>query len=118
MEQRERVRTFRWDEMEKEPVVEGIDDLTDLPGRYRQMGVHVGSQMGELRAPRDGRSRGILGPLIALARAAFGARDLLSPLTVATAALRPMLLLGALIAAMIALVEIPAAGVILLLVIV
>ena len=25
MEQRERVRTFRWDEMEKEPVVEGID---------------------------------------------------------------------------------------------
>ena len=25
MEERERVRTFRWDEMEKEPVVEGID---------------------------------------------------------------------------------------------
>ena len=25
MEQRERVRTFRWEEMEKEPVIEGID---------------------------------------------------------------------------------------------
>jgi hypothetical protein len=94
----------------------GIHDLRELPQRYRKMGVDIRSRMGQLGAHDSQQQRGILGPLIGLARAAIGARDLVSPLTFATAALRPTILLGALAAAMIALLEVPAAGVILVLV--
>jgi hypothetical protein len=94
----------------------GIEGLTELPQRYRRMGVDVRTRMDDLRAGGDQRRRGILGPLIGLARIAIGARDLLSPVTLATTALRPILLVGALVAAMIALIEVPAAAVILVLV--
>ena len=95
-------------------VASGIDDLSELPQRYRKVGAEVRSHVVNLHAQDDRARRGILGPLIGLLRAAFGARDLLSPITLATTALRPMLLVGALIATVIAVLEIPAAAVILL----
>jgi hypothetical protein len=90
----------------------GIDDLRELPQRYRKLGADVRSRVDDLRSHNERRRR-VLGPLITLARVAIGARELLSPLTFATTALRPILLVGALVAAMIALFEVPAAGVIL-----
>jgi len=99
-------------------VASGIDDLRELPQRYRRVGVEVRSRVEDIHAHRDRGRQGIFGPLIGLVRAAFGARDLLSPLTLATTALRPMLFVGAVVATLIAVLEIPVAGVILVLVLV
>jgi hypothetical protein len=94
----------------------GIDDLIGLPQRYREMGADVRSRMSDLAARGDQRRGGAFRQLIGLARAAIVARDLVSPLTLVTTVLRPIMLVGALVAAVIALLEIPAAGVILVLV--
>ena len=74
--------------------------------------MRTSARVDDLRAHGDRRRRGVLGPLIGLARAAIGARDLLSPLTVATTVLRPIVLLGALVAAVVASLEVPVAGLI------
>jgi hypothetical protein len=92
----------------------GIDDLRDLPNRYRELPADVRSGLTELRPPPGQGRRGAIRSLIALARTAIEAREALSPFAIVTAALRPALLLAAVAAAFVALLEIPIAAIVLL----
>ncbi len=92
----------------------GIDDLRDLPNRYRELPADVRTALTELRTPPGRRRRGAIRSLIALARTAIEAREVLSPFAIVTAALRPALLLAAVAAALVAILEIPVAAIVLL----
>jgi hypothetical protein len=92
----------------------GIDDLRELPNRYRELPADVRSGLSELRPPPGQRRRGAIRSLISLARTAIEAREVLSPFAIVTAALRPALLLAAVAAALVALLEIPGAAIVLI----
>jgi hypothetical protein len=91
----------------------GIDDLRELPSRYRELPADVRSGLSEWRPP-PGQRRGAIRSLISLARTAIEAREVLSPFAIVTAALRPALLLAAVAAALVALLEIPVAAIVLI----
>ena len=93
--------------------VSGVSELGELPERYRRFGADVRSGVADLRTHDDARRWGPVRSFVALARIAIGARDIVSPFAIVAAALRPALIVGALVAAVIALVEVPVAIVIL-----
>jgi hypothetical protein len=92
----------------------GIDDLRELPNRYRELPADVRTGLADLRPPLGKPRRGPVRSLIALARTAMEAREVLSPFAIAATALRPALLLASVVAALVALLEIPVAVVVLL----
>jgi hypothetical protein len=87
----------------------GLRELARLPERARTL---PGDFRAEV-APRPGSeargARGLLASLFRLAKLAWGSRDVLSPYAAVTIALRPAILLAALAATAAALVEVPAA---------
>lgn len=99
----------------------GIRDLLELPDRARALPADVRARASELRERSGGRAepRGVLGVLVALfrlGRLVLGSREVLSPYAAIAAALRPAILLAALVAAVAALIEIPVAAIALLLI--
>lgn len=91
----------------------GIDDLRELPKRYRELPADVRTGLTELRPPPGPSRRGKIRSLIALARTAIREREVLSPFAVVAAALRPATLLAAVVAALVAVLEIPIAAIVL-----
>ena len=97
--------------------VRGLEELSRLPRRLRQYPPDVRAHLAELRGragevPERARGRRRVGAVTAVARLArlvFGSRDVLSPMSVVPAVLEPGLLVAALVAAALALIEIPAA---------
>ena len=93
--------------------VAGLRDLARLPERTRALPADLRDRARDLRAPpRGSRRRGILGvlaSLVRLGRVVLGSRDALSPYTAVTVALRPAILIASFFAALAAVVEIPAA---------
>ena len=86
-------------------------ELADLPRRVRELPPELRSRVAELRArpgEREGRV-GVVGALVRLARLVLEARETLSPYAVVSAALRPALLLAAVVAALVTVLEIPVA---------
>lgn len=103
--------------------VAGLRDLRYLPERTRALPADVGGRARDLRerARRVSRSNGIVGAIVALVRLGrevLGSRDALSPFGAAAIVLRPAMMLAALFAALAAALEIPAALLFLLLLVV
>lgn len=101
--------------------VAGLRQVLELPERLRSLPAEVRAGALEVRdrSRRTPERTGILGAAVALVRLGrlvLGSRDLVSPYAVVAAALRPAILLAALVAAAAAIVEIPVAAVALLLV--
>ena len=90
----------------------GIDGLRELPSRYRELPADVRTNLRDLRPPPGARRRGAVRSVFALATTVFAARDVLSPVAIVTAALRPALLLATLAAAVVATLEIPVAAIV------
>jgi hypothetical protein len=98
----------------------GLRELLALPERARTLPADVRARAAELRERSRGSAepRGLLGALIALfrlGRLVLGSREVLTPYAAVTAALRPAILFAALLAAVAAIVEVPAAAIALLL---
>jgi hypothetical protein len=88
----------------------GLRELAELPRRFRELPPDLREQMADARTRAAEPSRvGLVGSVVRLARLLVGARDLLSPYAVITAVLRPALLLAAVVAAALAVVEVPIA---------
>jgi hypothetical protein len=99
----------------------GLRDLLELPDRARALPADVRARASELRERSRPRPdpRGVLGVLVALfrlGRLVLGSREVLSPYAAIAAALRPAILLAALVAGVAALIEIPVAAIALLLI--
>lgn len=93
--------------------VAGLRDLAELPRRARTLPADVRASAVELgeRSRRRSEPRGLFGVVVALfrlGRIVLGSREVLSPYAAVTAALRPAILLAALVAAIAAIVEVPA----------
>ncbi len=86
--------------------VAGLLELAKLPERFRELPTDVRTQTARTRTPRG--VRGLLTSLFRLTRLAWRSREVLSPYTAITVALRPAILLAALGATAAAIVEIPA----------
>ena len=96
--------------------VAGVGQLRELPKRARTLPADVRSRAARLRDPYT-RPRGPFGTLAALfglAKVVFGSREVLSPYAAISAVLRPAILVAALFAAFAAAVEIPAAVLVIL----
>ena len=98
----------------------GLRELLELPERARALPADVRARAAELRDRSSGSAepRGLLGALLALfrlGRLVLGSREVLTPYTAVTAALRPAIFFAALLAAVAAIVEIPVAAIALLL---
>ena len=96
--------------------VAGVGQLRELPKRARTLPADVRSQAARLRDPYT-RPRGPFGTLAALfglAKVVFGSREVLSPYAAISAVLRPAILVAALFAAFAAVAEIPAAVLVIL----
>jgi hypothetical protein len=97
--------------------VAGVRQLRELPQRARALPADVRTRAATLREPST-RPRGplaTLGALFGLAKLVFGARDVLSPYAAIATVLRPAILVAALLAALAAVIEIPAAVLVILL---
>jgi hypothetical protein len=94
-------------------LVAGLRDLGRLPERTRALPSDLRDRARDLRAPLRGSPRrgilGVLASLVRLGRVVFGSREALSPYTAVTIALRPAILIASFFAALAAVVEIPAA---------
>lgn len=91
--------------------VAGVRQLRELPQRARTLPADVRSQATRLRDPST-RPRGpfaTLAALFGLAKIVFGSREVLSPYAAIAAVLRPAILVAALLAALSAMIEVPAA---------
>jgi hypothetical protein len=96
--------------------VAGVRELRELPKRARTLPADVRSHATRLREPST-RPRGpfaTLAALFGLAKVVFGSRDVLSPYAAISAVLRPAILVAALLAALAAVIEIPAAVLVIL----
>jgi hypothetical protein len=96
--------------------VAGVGHLRELPKRARTLPADVRSQAAHLRDPST-RRRGpfaTLAALFGLAKVVFGSREVLSPYAAISAVLRPAILVAALFAALAAVIEIPAAVLVIL----
>ena len=94
----------------------GIRALAEIPARYRQLPADIQRQaadLGSSRTPAPSR-RGVIGSVIGLARLVLGSRDLLTPYAVVAAALRPAMLVAAVLAAIVAALEIPVSALVLI----
>ena len=94
-------------------LVAGLRDLGRLPERTRALPADLRDRARDLREPlRGSQRRGVLGvltSLIRLGRVVLGSRDALSPYTAVAISLRPAILIASLFAALAAVVEVPAA---------
>jgi hypothetical protein len=100
--------------------VAGVRQLGDLSRRARTLPADVRTRAARLKdpsAPARG-PLGTIGALFGLARLVFGSREVLSPYAAITVALRPAILLSALLATLVAVAEVPAALVVILLLLV
>jgi hypothetical protein len=93
--------------------VSGLRELQELPNRARALPADVRARAAELRerSRRGSERRGLLGVLVSLfrlVRLVLDSREALSPYAAITAALRPAILLLALLAAVVAVIEVPA----------
>jgi hypothetical protein len=96
--------------------VAGVEQLRELPKRARTLPADVRSQAAHLRDPST-RRRGpfaTLAGLFGLAKVVFGSREVLSPYAAISAVLRPAILAAALFAALAAVIEIPTAVLVIL----
>ena len=98
----------------------GLRQLLEIPDRARALPADVRTQAAELREGARGGAerRGFVGALVSLlrlGRIVLGSREVLTPYTAVTAALRPAIFFAALLAAVAAIVEIPVAAIVLLL---
>lgn len=98
----------------------GLRELLELPDRARALPADVRARAAEVRERSHGGAepRGLFGGLLALfrlGRLVLGSREVLTPYTAVTAALRPTIFLAALLAAVAAIVEIPVAAIAVLL---
>ena len=89
--------------------VVGLRDLGRLPERTRALPADLRDRARDLREPLRGSQPGVLASLVRLGREVLGSRDALSPYTAVAIALRPAILIASLFAALAAVVEIPAA---------
>ena len=93
--------------------VSGLHDLGRLPERTRALPADLRDRARDLRAPPRGWPRrgilGVLASLVRLGRVVLGSRDALSPYTAAAIALRPAIVIASFFAALAAVVEVPAA---------
>ena len=89
--------------------VAGLRDLGRLPERTRALPADLRDRARDLREPLRGSQPGVLASLFRLGRVVLGSRDALSPYTAVAIALRPAILIASLFAALAAVVEIPAA---------
>ena len=92
--------------------VAGLRDLGRLPERTRALPADLRDRARDLREPLRGSQRSVLGVLVSLirlGRVVLGSRDALSPYTAVAIALRPAILIASLFAALAAVVEVPAA---------
>ena len=99
--------------------VAGLRDLRNLPERARALPADARGRVLDVReqARRASRPRGIVGAIVALFRLGglvLGSREALSPFGAVAMVLRPAMLLAAVFAALAAVLEIPAALVFLL----
>jgi hypothetical protein len=94
-------------------LVAGLRDLGRLPERTRALPSDLRDRARDLRAPLRGSPRrgilGVLASLVRLGRVVLGSRDALSPYTAVTIALRPAILIASFFAALAAVIEVPAA---------
>jgi hypothetical protein len=100
--------------------VAGVRQLGELSQRARTLPADVRAKATQLK-DRSTRARGPLGALAALfrlARLVFGSREVLSPYAAVTAALRPAILVAALLATLAAVAEVPGALLVILLLLV
>lgn len=93
--------------------VSGLRQLQELPKRARALPADVRARASELRerSIRKSERGGPLGVLVALfrlGRLVLGSREVLSPYAAITVALRPAILLAAVLAATVAVIEVPA----------
>ena len=92
--------------------VAGLRDLARLPERTRALPADLRERARDLRPPRRRSQRGgilgVLASLVRFGRVVLGSRDALSPYTAVSLALRPAILIAAFFAALMAVVEIPA----------
>ena len=89
--------------------VAGLRDLGRLPERTRALPAELRDRARDLREPLRASQPGVLASLFRLGRVVLGSRDALSPYAAVTVALRPAILIASLFAALAAIVEIPAA---------
>jgi hypothetical protein len=99
--------------------VAGLRDLRYLPDRVRALPADVQERARQVRdrARRVPQPKGIVGALVALlrlGREVLASRDALSPVGAVAIVLRPAMLLAAVFAALAAVLEIPAAAIVLL----
>ncbi|HYZ14257.1 MAG TPA: hypothetical protein VFA08_11745 [Actinomycetota bacterium] len=96
--------------------VAGVGQLRELPKRARTLPADVRTRAAHLRDPSTRRRGPIatLAALFGLAKVVFGSREVLSPYAAISAVLRPAILVAALVAALAAVVEIPAAVLVIL----
>jgi hypothetical protein len=89
----------------------GLREVADLPRRVRELPPDLRTHLEDVRARSagDGGRIGMARAVVRLARLLLEARDVLSPYAVFSAVFRPALLLAAIAAAFVALVEIPVA---------
>lgn len=98
----------------------GVRELRELPQRARDLPADVKEraiELGERTRRTSSNRRGIVGMIAAVARlgrVVLGSRDVLTPYAAISAALRPPLLLAALVSLGVAAVEIPVAVIALL----
>lgn len=93
--------------------VSGLRGLQELPKRARALPADLRARSAELRERSRRRSErlgaiGVLVALFRLGRLVLGSRESLSPYAAITVALRPAILLLALLAAVVAIIEVPA----------
>ena len=93
--------------------VAGLRDLGRLPERSRALPTDLRDRARDLRAPLRGSQRrgilSVLASLVRLGRLVLRSRDALTPYTAVTITLRPAILIASFFAALAAVVEIPAA---------
>ena len=96
--------------------VAGVGQLRELSKRARTLPADVRSQAARLRvsSTRPTGPFATLAALFGLAKVVFGSREVLSPYAAISAVLRPAILVAALFAAVAAVVEIPAAVLVIL----
>jgi hypothetical protein len=89
----------------------GLREVADLPRRVRELPPDLRTHLADVRARSGGGGPriGMVRAVVRLARLLLEARDVLSPYAVVSAVFRPALLLAAVAAAFVALVEIPVA---------
>jgi hypothetical protein len=91
--------------------VAGLREVADLPRRVRELPPDLRAHVADVRT-RAAEPRGRIGMLravVRLGRLLVEARDVLSPYAIVSAVFRPALLLAAIVAAAVAVVEIPLA---------